>query len=221
MASYFNLTLDTLSPQGVTLTINQGAIYTANKSVNLAIGLTDTNTTGYSMKIYGSVVGATTEADAQWETFTTSKQINLTDGDGMKTVYVIVRDSVWNQATPVSATITLNTAIPVVTIVGPDVNIISEVAGKNASKFNFSADQSFVEYKVGVVPANNSTQSDCTIIGTTAGSENTSGSGQSFPEDENIQTTIVGADFKSAAGGSDGTYIIKVFVKNQAGTWST
>lgn len=221
MASYFNLTLDTLAPQGIKVVINSGAIYTANKAVNLAITCKDADITGYSMKIYGSVVGAATAEEAKWETFATEKQINLTDSDGLKTVYVIVRDSVWNESTSASATITLNTSIPVVTIVGPDVSIISEIVGKNSSKFNFTADQVFDEYKVGIVPSGTSTQKDCTVIGTTGGSTNTSGSAGSYPASENIETTIIGSDFKTAAGGADGTYIVKVFVKNQAGTWST
>ena len=148
MASFFNLTLDTLAPQGVAVKINNGAIYTANKVVNLSISCSDADTTGYSMKIYGSVVGAAKVDDAKWETYSTAKQVTLTDGDGLKTVYVIIRDAVWNESTAASATITLNTSIPVVTIVGPDVSIISEIAGKNASKFNFTADQVFDEYKV-------------------------------------------------------------------------
>lgn len=220
MSAFFNLTLDTLAPQGVSLTINGGAIYTANKAVTLTIGTTDASTAGYGMKIYGSVVGAATADDAQWETFATEKTVTLTDSDGLKTIYVIVRDSVWNESTAKSATITLNTAIPVVTIVGPDASIISEIAGKNASKFNFTADQVFDEYKVGIVPANNSSQADCSVIGTTGGSSNTSGSDGDYAKETNIETTIIGSDFKTAAGGSDGTYIVKVFVKNQAGTWS-
>lgn len=220
MAAFFNLTLDTLAPQGVTLKINAGAIYTAKKAVTLAIGCSDASTAGYSMKIWGSIVGAATESDAKWENFSTTKAATLTDGDGLKTVYVKVRDNVWNEAEPVSATITLNTSIPVVTIVGPDVSIISEVVGKNTAKFNFTADAIFDEYKVGVVPANNSTVDDVTVIGTTGGSINTSGSAGNYPADTNIEVTINGTDFKTAAGGADGTYIIKVFVKNQAGTWS-
>lgn len=124
MAAFFNLTLDTLAPQGVTLKINAGAIYTAKKAVTLAIGCSDASTAGYSMKIWGSIVGAATEADAKWENFSNTKAVTLTDGDGLKTVYIKVRDNVWNEAEPVSATITLNTAIPVITIVGPDVSII-------------------------------------------------------------------------------------------------
>ena len=49
MASFFNLTLDTLAPQGVEVKINNGAIYTSNKVVNLSISCSDENTTGYSM----------------------------------------------------------------------------------------------------------------------------------------------------------------------------
>ena len=220
MAAFFNLTLDTLAPQGVTLSINAGAIYTSNKAVTLAIGCSDVSTAGYSMKIWGSVTGAATEEDAKWENYVASKTVTLTDGDGLKTIYVKVRDNVWNEADPVSATITLNTSIPVVTIVGPDVSIISEIVGKNTSKFNFTANAIFDEYKVGVVPATNSTVSDVTVIGTTGGSTNTSGSDGNYPADTNIDVTINGTDFKTAAGGADGTYIIKVFVKNQAGTWS-
>ena len=220
MAAFFNLTLDTLAPQGVTLSINAGAIYTSNKAVTLAIGCSDASTAGYSMKIWGSVTGAATEEDAKWENYVASKTVTLTDGDGLKTIYVKVRDNVWNEADPVSATITLNTSIPVVTIVGPDVSIISEIVGKNTSKFNFTANAIFDEYKVGVVPATNSTVSDVTVIGTTGGSTNTSGSDGNYPADTNIDVTINATDFKTAAGGADGTYIIKVFVKNQAGTWS-
>ena len=220
MAAFFNLTLDTLAPQGVTLSINAGAIYTSNKAVTLAIGCSDASTAGYSMKIWGSVTGAATEEDAKWENYVASKTVTLTDGDGLKTIYVKVRDNVWNEADPVSATITLNTSIPVVTIVGPDVPIISEIVGKNTSKFNFTANAIFDEYKVGVVPATNSTVSDVTVIGTTGGSTNTSGSDGNYPADTNIDVTINATDFKTAAGGADGTYIIKVFVKNQAGTWS-
>lgn len=219
-SAFFNLTLDTLAPGGVTLSINSGAIYTAKKEVTLSIGCTDSSTSGYSMKVYGSVVGAATVSEASWENYSTSKTVTLSDGDGLKTIYVVVRDNVWNEASAVSATITLNTTIPVVTITGPDVSIISEISGKNTSKFNFTADSIFDEYKVGIVPSNNSTVDDATVIGTTGGSKNTSGSAGNYPADSNIEVSINGTDFKTAAGGSDGTYIIKVFVKNQAGTWS-
>lgn len=219
MASYFNLTLDTTAPAGVGLKIDNGALYTSIVSVVLGISCSDASTAGYSMKIWGSVEDATTEDKATWISYATSKTINLTTGDGLKTVYIKVRDNVYNESVAVSATITLNTSIPVVTIVGPDTNIISKIAGKDTSVFNFTVDQHFIEYKVGVVPSSNSTEADATIIGTTGGSLNTSGTG-SFDESKNIQVTVKGADFSDAAGGADGTYIVKVFAKNDANTWS-
>ena len=52
MASYFNLILDTLAPSGITLTINDGAIYTTSASVQLKIGCSDASTTGYQWGNY-------------------------------------------------------------------------------------------------------------------------------------------------------------------------
>jgi len=55
MANYFLLTLDTLAPQGVTLSINSGASKTPDQSVALTIGTSDSVTTGYKMMIWGGV----------------------------------------------------------------------------------------------------------------------------------------------------------------------
>lgn len=219
MSAFFNLTLDTTAPSGVKLTINNGAIYTASSAVTLGISCTDKDTTGYSMKIWGSVLDVATEADAEWENYNTEKAITLSDTDGLKTIYLKVRDNVWNESTAVSAKITLNTTIPVVTITGPDVSIISKVTGRNTSIIGFTADQDFMEYKVGIVAKNTSEQSECTVIGTAGGSKNTSGTGD-YKSADAISVNIIGSDFATAAGGSDGTYIVKVFVKNNAGTWS-
>ena len=122
MASYFNLILDTLAPSGITLSINNGAIYTTTASVQLTIGCSDSDTTGYQMKIWG-INGATTESQASWETFTTSKTVTLPAGDGLKTVYVKVRDDVYNESSAVSAQITVNTSVPTVTVSAVDVTL--------------------------------------------------------------------------------------------------
>lgn len=218
MASYFNLTLDTTAPGGVTLSINDGALYATSTAVTLKISVEDSPTTGYQMKVWG-VEGVDSETAASWENFSTSKSVNLTSGDGLKTVYIKVRDDVGNESAQVSDTITLNTAVPVVAITGPDKSKISKISGFNQSVFNFTSDVEFEEYKVCVVPANNSTQDAGVIIGTTNGSQNTSGSDGSYPASENIQVTITGADLEVASSG-DGVKIVKVFVKNAAGTWS-
>ena len=80
MASYFNLTLDTTAPSGLTLQINDGALYATSTAVKLTIGVSDEQTTGYQMKIWG-INGVAEEESASWETFATSKSVNLTSGD--------------------------------------------------------------------------------------------------------------------------------------------
>lgn len=218
MASYFNLTLDTAAPSGLTLAINGGALYATSTAVNLTVGVSDEQTAGYQMKIWG-IQGVDNEETATWESYATSKSVNLTSGDGLKTVYIKVRDDVGNESAQVSDTITLNTAVPVVTVTGPDKAKISKVSGFNQSVINFTADVEFQEYKVCVVPATNSTQEAGVVIGTAGGSQNTSGSAGNYPASENIQVTITGTDLETASAG-DGTKIVKVFVKNAAGTWS-
>ena len=218
MASYFNLTLDTTAPSGLTLAINDGALYATSTAVTLTISVTDGQTTGYQMKIWG-IDGVADEGSASWENYATSKSVNLTAGDGLKTVYIKVRDDVGNESAQVSDTITLNTSVPVVTITGPDKSKISKVSGFNQAIINFTADVEFEEYKVCVVPQSNSTQEAGTVIGTTNGSINRSGNAGSYPASENIQVTITGADLEAASSG-DGVKIVKVFVKNAAGTWS-
>ena len=218
MASYFNLTLDTTAPSGLTLSINDGALYATSTAVKLTIGLSDEVTTGYQMKIWG-IDGADEEASASWETFAKTKSVNLTSGDGLKTVHIKVRDDVGNETEEVSDDITLNTAVPVVTITGPDKTKISKVDGFNKSKITFTCDVDFAEYKVCVVPQTSSTQDAGTVIPTTAGSINTSGSEGSYPKTTPIEVTITGTDLETASSG-DSVKIVKVFVKTAAGIWS-
>lgn len=218
MASYFNLTLDTLAPSGLTLSINDGALYCTSTSVKLTIGLSDEPTTGYQMKIWG-ISGAATEELASWETYATQKSVTLEAGDGLKTVHIKVRDDVGNESAEVSDDITLNTAVPVVTVTGPDKTKVSKVSSFDRAKISFTCDVQFEEYKVCVVPQNSSTQDAGATIPTTGGSVNTSGDAGSYPASTPIEVTITGADLESASGG-DGVKIIKVFVRNEAGTWS-
>lgn len=204
MASYFNLTLDTLAPTISAFTINSGASVTTSTTVTLSI----TSTDAAAMKIWG-INGVASEADASWETFSSSKSVTLTSGDGSKTVYVKVRDSVYNESAASSATITLSTAIPTITITGPDVNIISEQSGKNICTFSFSSSMALKAWKVKLVPANNSAHDAGTQIGTTGGSTNMTGT--TLAASTSKECKIYGSDLSTAAGGADGTYIIKVF----------
>ena len=207
MASYFNLTLDTTAPSGLTVSINDDALYTTSTTVTVKLTLSDEQTSGYQMKIWG-IAGAANEGDASWETYAAKKSVTLESGDGLKTVHVKVRDDVGNESAEASDDITLNTAVPAVTVTGPD-----------KSKISFTVDVEFAEYKVCVVPETSSTQDAGTQIPTTGGSTNTSGTGGSYPASTPIEVTISGADLQTASSG-DGVKVVKVFVKTAAGIWS-
>lgn len=217
MASYFNLTLDTLAPQGLTIKLNNGSQYTTSKAVQLAINVTDESAVGYQMKVWG-IDGIAKESDAVWETLANVKDITLPTGDGLKTVYVKVRDDVYNETTVASTSITLDTSVPAVTIIGPDVSKISKTAPKNVATFSFTSDVAFTEYKIKVVPSKSSLHDAGTLIGTANGSTNMSATG-TFKASTAISCKIYGKDLEIASSG-DGKKIIKVFVKNTVGTWS-
>ena len=217
MASYFNLTLDTLAPSGIKLLINDGAQYTTSTAVTLKIELEDAATTGYQMKIWG-IADAATETAASWQTFAASKSVNITSGDGLKTIYVKIRDDVGNESAAASDTITLDTAVAAVTVTGPDKSKISKKDGYNSAAFSFTSDRPFVEYKVCVVPSITSLQDAGVVIPTTNGSTGTSGTG-SFNANTAVNVTIKGADLEEASSG-DGVKIVKVFVRSESGIWS-
>jgi hypothetical protein len=220
MAAYFNLVLDTIGPASPSILVNNGDGYTANVLVNLTIGTADSPTTGYQMKIWGDISGGpATEGLASWETYNTSKQVTLTSGDGLKTIYVRLRDDVLNESSIASDTINLQATLATVSIAGPDVPKISKIAPKNECNFSFTSDIVFVEYKVKVVSTTSAGNTAGTQIPTTGGSTNMSGTG-TFAANTAITCKIKGADLETASSG-DGTKIVKVFVKNQAGSWST
>lgn len=225
MANYFTLTLDTTGPASPSIVLNGGAQYATEQLVTAAIGTSDGSTTGYQMKIWGNVDPShnaniqATEGASAWITYNTSQQVKLSSGDGSKTIYLKIRDDVYNESSQASDTITLDMTLPVVTVSNVSATRISKVAGKNSITFQFSADSIFDEYKVKVVSASGSPHDSGTLIGTTNGSENTSGSAGDYPASTPITVTITGADLEAASSG-DGDKIIKVFVKDQAGNWS-
>lgn len=223
MAAYFHLTLDTTAPAGLAVSLNDNSIFTTSQVVALKTTLTDEDTTGYQMKIWG-VDGVPDEATATWETFVAEKTITLPSGDGLKTVHVKVRDDVWNESAEATDDITLNTAVPVISFTGPDVSKVSKNAGKDASVVNFTVDVPFVEYKVCLVTANSSLEDAGVVIGTAGGSINTSGtaSADPFPADTPITVTINGTDLEAAGADGSGNVpsILKIFAKSEAGVWS-
>jgi hypothetical protein len=231
MANYFSLTLDTLAPVSPAIKLNDNATYAAAQLVTAIISTSDSSTSGYTMKLWGDldltqamtdgIVGSSatevTEDTAQWLTFAASKQLKLSTGDGAKTVYLKIRDDVYNISAQVSASITLDTTAPIVTISGPDVTKISKQSGKNVCTFSFSGDSDIQAYKVKVVASAGAAHTTGTDIGTANGSTNMSGGTTS--KGTTITCTVNGADLEAASAG-DGEKIIKVFAQDLAGNWS-
>lgn len=216
MAAYFTLTLDTTAPSGCGIKI---ATPTNVRSVTATLSATGAT----QMKLWGGIVSGSsateiTESGATWESYAATKALTLSTGDGTKTVYAKFRDAVGNESVTVSATVTLDTTAPVVTVTGPDVSTISLVSGYNESAFSFTVSEAFVAYEVRVVTSNTSAHSVGTVIGTANGSVNMSGTG-SWEKTSAISCVINGADLAAASSG-DGAKIIKVFVKDSSGNWS-
>jgi len=223
MANYINIILDTTAPSNPYVNINGGATYSNSQLVSVSLGTTDIDTTGYQMKIWGNVDGAydtniqATEGASQWISFTDSKQVKLSSGDGNKQVSVKIRDEVYNESSIATDNISLNTAIPTVNVGAPDVFKVSKKDGKNIFSFTFSSPAQFEEYKVKVVTSTGAVESSGVTIATANGSQNVAGSAGGYTNP--ITVTISGQDLELASSG-DGSKIIKVFIKNQAGTWS-
>jgi hypothetical protein len=231
MANYFTLTYDTTGPASPSISINSGAQYTNAVLVTCTIGTTDGTTTGYQMQIWGDIdvswgvangvlnssATTATQSDAQWISYATSKQIQLSTGDGVKTLNIVIRDDVNNPSAQASDTINLDTALPTVTITGPDVTKISNQTGKNISSFSFQSSADYQSYVVKVVSSTGADHTTGTQIPTTGGSTNMSGA--SGTASTVVNCKIYGADLATASAG-DGDKIIKVFVQDVAGNWS-
>ena len=226
-ATNFSVTLDTTAPGTPTFAIAAGAAYATAQVTTADFSTADTPTTGYQVLIWGDVDAAydadvqTTEGASAWKAYSTSIAIKLSATDGSKTVHAKIRDDVWNATTQLDDTITLDTTLPTPNItVGPDVAKVSKISGKRVVSFSWQADSDFDEYKVKVVPATSSIQSAGTTVATTNGSTNMAGSAGGYPATTPIDSTIDGRDLEVADSG-DGAKIVKVFVKDTAGNWST
>lgn len=228
MSNFFYLILDMTAPANPSVSINNGANYTTNQIVDLTIGTTDVDTSGYQIKIFGDIDNSfdsnikETKEESAWIAFNNSKQIKLSDGDGLKTINVVIRDDVYNESTQVSDSINLDTSLPTITITNPDVPKISKNQGKNVASLSFIVDKPFTKYKVKVVTAENSLENSGSIIPTANGSVNTSGTG-SFPANTPITIQINGTDLETVSqfnGNGKDADCIKIFVLDESGKWS-
>lgn len=223
MASSTLLTLDTTAPATVTIDVGSGTVSIRDLTANISTA--DGVTTGYSMKIYGDVDDAydtanyrATEANAPWVSYSATKSVRLSATDGVKTVRIKVRDDVGNVSSEATDSVTLNTAIPVVSITaGLSATKISKVTSFDTATLTFQSDVPYDQFKVKVVSAASDADTAGVTIPTTAGST-TSGTGAAANTDKVV--TIKGADLETASAG-DGAKRIKVFVRATSnGLWS-
>lgn len=225
MANFVYITLDTTAPSNPVINISGGAVFATTQLVNLTVSVGDTDTAGYTMKIWGDVDKSynpsiqATEVESGWIAYNTLPQIMLSAGDGNKTINIKVRDDVYNESSIAIDDIKLDTELPTVTVTMPDVAKVSKMAGKNLASFTFSCNEEYTDYKVKLVGATGATENTGTQIPTTHGSLNVSGTG-SFTSATVTTVTISGADLELAGATTGTKAIIKVFVKDTSGQWS-
>lgn len=235
--AYGTLVLDTVGPKG-SLVIGTGAARINARTVQLHITSEAADVVQY--KIYGDVDPSVdpaiqvAEADSSWLSWergtdaenpnlVQDKLITVSASDGQKKIYVKLKDDVSNVGDAFFGLVFFDETVPTVTLVsGPTPKKISKIPEKNISTLEFQVSEPYVEYKVTVVSAEGDRQEVSTVIPTTNGSTNTSGTinaGSPYAADTPQTVTINGADLELASPG-DGTKIIKVFVKDVAGNWS-
>lgn len=157
----------------------------------------------------------TTEGASEWQPFMPMPSVVLAAGQGERTVYVKIRDTVGNVNDAASATITLALSeVPVVTIVREPIRSrFSLQTGHNSIKMEWRVDRAFHEYRVLAVDNIYATVN----AGRTVSGTNVAGSG-TFTAGTRIASTVTVASLLAAFEGSGGK-IIKVFVRSGS-LWS-
>lgn len=179
------------------------------------------------------------------QTYMTVSDLTLTNSNGLKTITLQLKDAAGNVSSAVDATVTYDTAPPVIDVNAPDYNIVSKqrtlrlnasgspITGKynDMCIFTWSANENLAAYKV-CVNTVGQTAETAIAIGTTNGSLNMSGGATpaAIPDpndnsktiDNVITSTIFGADFAAteAVNDTDGVYEIIVYGQDEGGTWS-
>lgn len=227
MTNSFILTLDTTAPDAA-IELAGGLAYTTAPDIAAVVSSAAADAT--QMKIWGDVDPAfdanvqATEGASLWITYDhAAKAIRLLSGDGLKTVYVKVRDDVGNESAPASDTITLDTAAPAISItVAFAPPKISKVHNPPTDVFDvsqgtFVSDSDLQAWEVRVVPDMNADHTAGAVIPAAGGSLNTSGGALAAGAGKMV--TIRGADLEAASPG-DGPKVVKIFGQDANGQWS-
>ena len=159
--------LDTTAPSNLSISINNGSSYSNSSSVYLSLSAEGGPSTMY-LSNNGSI----------WSSFSysTSKSWTLSSSEGSKTVYYKVADAAGNNATSVSASITLDTTSPSqVTLNSPSAGatVSSQTPTFNWSNPNPSGTKNFfIEIlQSGVLKQSDYTNSSTTLYSATTLSE--------------------------------------------------
>lgn len=236
--NFFYLTLDTSSPQGISLIIN-GGIETVYETQNISyiINCSDTDTTGYQMKMWGTK-DCPTEEKASWVEYNPTGSFNIDDNSGQKTIYVKIRDDVHNESQVVFDSVNYYKDLPIVKEFKVSPVKISFMEGKNISEGSFQFNEAIKAVKIKIVDSVEATHESGKSISTTNGSSlwrNVNKTSPQTPfnygklEAENLniaQTDSIGfkiaaKDINVADNNGDGVRIIKVFVQSKtSGLWS-
>lgn len=91
----------------------------------------------------------------------------------------------------------------------PTRTVVSNVAGRDVTQFSFTVDEPYRAYQLRLVPSAVSPQGSGTLI--------ESGSGGEGSVERSVDVT---AAELTAAGGTPGANVVKVFVQDLAGNWS-
>lgn len=167
------------------------------------------------------------------QTYMTVSDLTLTNSNGLKTITLQLKDAAGNVSSAVDATVTYDTAPPVIDVNAPDYNVVSKqhtlrlnasgspITGKynDMCIFTWSANENLAAYKV-CVNTVGQTADTAIAIGTTNNSLNMSGS--AVTANTNITSTIFGTDLAAteAVNDTDGAYEIIVYGQDEGGTWS-
>lgn len=105
-----------------------------------------------------------------------------------------------------------DTLAPISVFVSQTATTISRVSGKSSLDVTFSGNEAWQAYQIRRVSSPSDPISAGTLVET--------GTGLNIPQDQNYVTTITDPELE-AASGSEGTNMLKIFLQDIAGNWST
>lgn len=213
---------------------------TGVRDIRVHIGATEDIANITAFKLWGDVTDATSEP-ADWSDFAPesgknykSVAIQLTTGDGAKTINVKIKDEAGNVGTA-TATITLNTQAPEITVSDVDYTQISlsdeqrftaaagKIAGTKSSEltFKFTPDIKLAKFKVCIYDASKTAATAEAI----EESKSINMTGTNVEGGSTVACTLSSTDFKEhsvikAQSGDDKIGYVIVVGKSEAGIWS-